>query len=251
VSNPTTGHPPTVVAGVDGCRGRWVIVTVATGGSDELVERSVVQVVQVGRVMLVDDLGALVADVRTGEVAAAAIDMPIGLFLGGPRSCDVEARRLLGPRRSTVFPAPARAALDAVDYADACHRSQRATGKALSKQTFNILGPIGQLDRLLEPGDAERIVEAHPELAFARIAGEPLPSKHTVDGRAARESALRSVFGEEFDGLLERGGEARVPLVDLLDAAVLTITASHVLAGTDVRLGGALDPTGKRAQVVY
>lgn len=221
--------------GIDGCRGQWVVVSRDDGTT----------------VVLVPDLTAIVAGVRAGEVAAAAIDMPIGLFDSGPRDCDVEARKLLGHRRSTVFPAPARAALAASDYADACDRSRRATGKALSKQTFNILEPIRQLDLLLEPGDAEHIVEAHPELAFARIAGEPLPSKHTPEGRAMRKSALRSALGAEVDVLLRQASTANVPVVDLFDAAVLTITAGHVVAGTEVRLGGAIDPSGKRAQVVY
>jgi predicted RNase H-like nuclease len=202
-------------------------------------------------VQLVDDLAQLVAAVRVGELAAAAIDMPIGLFDDGPRPCDVEARALLQRRRSTVFPAPARVAIDAVDYGEACEMSRNATGKALSKQTFNIIGPIRQLDHLLRPDDADRIVEAHPELAFARLAGEPLPSKHSPEGRAARESALRTVLGSQLDALIDRARKAKVPRVDLFDAAVLTVTARHVVAGTEHRLGGHVDPTGKPAQVVY
>ncbi|MEZ5228315.1 MAG: hypothetical protein R2710_17075 [Acidimicrobiales bacterium] len=35
-----------------------------------------------------------------------------------------------------------------------------------------------------------------------------------------------------------------VPAVDLLDSLVLVLTARHVVAGTERRLGGDLDPTG-------
>lgn len=200
---------------------------------------------------LVDDLAPVVALVRDRPAMVMAIDMPIGLDDTGARRCDVEARALLGRRRSTVFPAPARAALTAVSYLDACDLSRRATGKAMSKQTYNILAPIRQLDALLEPGDGERIVEAHPELAFARLAGEPLPSKHTPEGRAARASALGSELVDDVDRLVERGREIGVPRLDLFDAAVLTITARRVAGGTEHRLGGDIDPTGKAAQVVY
>ncbi|MEW6348758.1 MAG: DUF429 domain-containing protein [Thermodesulfobacteriota bacterium] len=40
------------------------------------------------------------------------VDIPIGLRDHGPeRSCDLEARRLLGIRRSSVFPVPCRSAV--------------------------------------------------------------------------------------------------------------------------------------------
>lgn len=227
----------TVVAGIDGCRGRWAVV-MANGDRPITVE-------------LVDDIGPLVGLVRSGDVAAAAIDMPIGLLNSGPRPCDVAARSLLGHRHSTVFPAPARTTLAASDYANACDLSRAATGKALSKQTFNILAPIRQLDELLRPADADRIVEAHPELAFARLAGGPLPSKHKPEGRTARASVLRDAIGQSFDALIAQAAEVSVPSADLFDATALTITARHVAAGTEHRVGGEVDPTGKRAQVVY
>ncbi len=221
--------------GVDGYRGGWVVVTI--DGTAEVV--------------LVDDLVPILARVRRDAGATMAIDMPIGLLDAAARRCDVEARALLGPRHSTVFPAPVRATLPAADYADACDRSRRVTGKAMSKQTYNLIGPIRQLDQLILPADGERIVEAHPELAFARLAGEPLPSKHEPTGRAARASALRSALPTDLDRLIAQAVAIGVPLVDLFDAAVLTITARHVSAGTEHRLGGEVDPTGKPAQVVY
>ena len=222
---------------MDGHRGRWVVVTTGAGSRAD--------------VALVDSLDTVVEQVRHGEVGAMAIDMPIGLPDAGPRACDVEARALLGERRSTVFPAPVRATLQATDYADACARSRAATGKALSIQAFNLIGPIRQLDALLRPSDAGSIVEAHPELAFARLAGEPLPSKHRAGGRRARTATLQAALGPTLDVLQHEARRHKVPTVDLFDAAVLTITARHVAAGTELRLGGDVDPTGKPAQVVY
>lgn len=235
-----TAPTPVTVAGVDGCRGAWAVATAVFEGADRAEPTTLA-------IELVDDLAPLIAEVRTGAVAAMAIDMPIGLLEDRPRPCDIEARKVLGPRRSTVFPAPVRATLAAVDYDDACRLSRAASGKALSKQTYNLLAAIRRLDELVEPDDAETIVEAHPECAFARLAGAPLDSKHEAAGRAERHRLLATALGDPF-AALDRG---EVPPIDLLDATVLTITARHVVAGTAIRLGGDVDTTGRRAQVVY
>lgn len=53
-------------------------------------------------------------------LVAAVIDVPIGLPEAGPRTCDLEARRLLrAPRASSVFPAPLRSMLSAHDQHEA------------------------------------------------------------------------------------------------------------------------------------
>ncbi len=221
--------------GVDGCRGRWAVVTATPGG-------------HLGA-ELAADLAPLIARVRTGEVAAMAIDMPIGLLADRPRPADRAARALLGPRRSSVFPAPVRAVLGAADYTEACARSRAASGKALSKQTFNLLGAIGHLDALLTPADADRIVEAHPELAFARLGGEPAPAKRTAEGRRHRLRLLTEALGPPLEELV---AASDVPTEDLLDATALILTARHVVAGSEHRLGdGVVDETGKPVQVVY
>lgn len=233
MSPPPADRP---VVGVDGCRGGWVTVT--AGGDANLTAA------------YVDDLGPVVAAVRQGALAAMAVDMPIGLLADGPRPADREARALLGARRSSVFPAPVRAVLGAADYDEACARSRAACGKALSKQTFNLLGPIDHLDRLLTPADGERIVEAHPELAFARLdGGRPAPPKRTTEGRDHRRRLLTASLGAPLAELL---ATATVPTEDLLDAAALVVTARHVVAGTEHRLGGdVVEATGKAVQVVY
>jgi predicted RNase H-like nuclease len=224
------------VAGVDGCRGAWLVVRRPLDpGVDPTAE-------------LVDDLGPLVADLRNGDLAAVAVDMPIGLLDHHPRTCDVEARRLLGPRRSSVFPTPVRAALGAMDYDEARRRSRAAAGVAPSRQAFNLLPAIRHLDALVVPDDQDRLVEAHPELAFARLAGAPLADpKRTIAGRTGRR---RLLVAEDpgLEALLDRSG---LPPVDLLDAGVLTVTARRVVAGTERRLGDQRDPAGRRAEVVW
>jgi predicted RNase H-like nuclease len=92
------------------------------------------------------------------------------------------------------------------------------------------------------------VIEAHPECAFRRLAGRPLPSKHQPEGRQLRHRLLARHIGPPFRRLW---AAAPAPPLDLLDATVLTLTARHVEAGTAITLGPELDPTGKRAQVVY
>jgi len=65
------------------------------------------------RVERVERLDAVLARLDSGDLGAAGIDIPIGLPESEPRWCDVEARSMIGPRRSSVFPAPLRGLLGA------------------------------------------------------------------------------------------------------------------------------------------
>lgn len=228
------------VAGVDGCRGGWVVVTSHREEPDGPAALAA---------EVVTELEPVVERARQGELAAVAIDMPMGLLDDQPRRSDREARAVLGPRRASVFPTPVRAVLAATTYSEACERSRAACGKALSKQAWFLVDRIRQLDELITRADQEAVVEAHPECAFLRLAGgEPLPSKHTPEGLRRRHQLLRQYLGRPFDRLWRA---APAPPLDLLDATVLTVTAAHVAAGTAIVLGREIDPRGKLAQVVY
>lgn len=229
------------VAGVDGCRGGWAVVTAAQdGGPDGPITLTA---------EVVPGLEPVVDRARRGELAAVAVDMPMGLLADRARQSDREARAVLGPRRSSVFPTPVRAVLEATSYPEACERSRAACGKALSKQAWFLVDRIRHLDDLVTRADQDTVVEAHPECAFLRLAqGEPLPSKHTPEGQRRRVQLLRRHLGRPFDRLWRA---APAPPVDLLDATVLTVTARHLVAGTAIVLGRETDPLGKLAQVLY
>ncbi len=231
MSDATAG--PTVV-GVDGCPGGWIAVRRSPEGLT--ADR-------------VEDVDHLITELRAGSIDAMAIDMPIGLLDVQPRPGEREARAMLGPRRSSVFPTPVRATLAAVDYADACRLSRQVSQKALSKQAYNLLPKIRRLDELVRPEDQDRLVEAHPECAFVRLAGEPLAEpKRTVAGRKLRRRLLindNADFATLFDS------NPHLPLLDLIDAAVLTITAAHVVAGSEHRLGTEFDARGLAARIVF
>jgi predicted RNase H-like nuclease len=227
----------TLVAGLDGCRAGWLMATVPLRAAGP------------PRLELVDDLRDVVVRLEAGNLAAAAIDIPIGLAAGTPRLCDVEARRLLGARRSSIFPAPARSVLGAASYEEACARSALACGKKISRQLFNILPKIQQVDALVTPRRQARLFEMCPELSFAVLAGAPMrANKRTAAGRGERVTALEAVFGD-IEQLVRRPppGAARD---DVLDALIGVWTARRYATQAHVQLGGELDATGLRMEVI-
>ena len=208
-----------IVAGVDGCRGGWAV---ALADLDELLDVRVVS--------------TFVEVVALGA-SAVAVDMPIGLAEVGRRACDIEARRRLGPRRSSVFPAPLRPMLEAVSYEQA-----KAIG-GLSKQAYHLLPKIREVDALMTPGRQRTTVEAHPELCFARLLGKPCRApKRTPEGRAER----RMVAGLTIDR-----PPAGAAWDDVLDACALVQTARRLVNGAVERLGdGSRDRRGLRCEIV-
>ena len=192
--------------------------------------------------MVVASFAELVAGVQRGELTAIAVDIPIGLPARGARRCDVEARQRLGPRRSSVFPAPVRAVLGSVTWQEASTRSRAVDGRGLSHQVFNLLPKIDEVDGLLSPSLQARVVEAHPELCFASIAGDPLlDSKRTAAGQAVRRALLGVVPAP-------RPGAAAD---DVLDAHAAFWTARRVARGAEERLGdGERDGRGLRMEIV-
>ncbi len=160
---------------------------------------------------------------------------------------------MLGPRRGSVFPAPARTVLAAADddYEEACARSRAASGKAISKQLYNILAKIREVDGVLAaaPGLQARLVEMCPELSFAVLAGAPMRhAKRTTEGRAERLATLRPVFGDLCEHAAHPPGGAAPD--DVLDAIVGAWTARRYAGGTHLQLGGELDETGLRMEVI-
>lgn len=50
-----------------------------------------------------------------------------------------------------MFPAPVRATLVAKNYEEACQLSMRAHGKAMSKQGYEIIEKVREVDDLMTP----------------------------------------------------------------------------------------------------
>jgi predicted RNase H-like nuclease len=221
------------VVGVDGCRAGWAVAALDDDGS-------------LG-VSVVAAIAPVVAQVGARRVRAMAVDMPIGLPTDGRRVCDVLVRRSLGARRGSVFPTPARAVLGASDHAEACERSAAVCGRRLSRQTYNLLPRIAELDAAMTPARQERIVEAHPELAFARLAGEPMAHpKRTAAGRRERHDVLVAHLAVVVPPP-PRGAAAD----DVLDAVALALVARALDGGRAEHVGdGACDARGLRMEIV-
>jgi len=229
--------------GLDGCRGGWALATLDDGGG-----------LDVRVVARFDEALALVV----GEhLATLAVDMPIGLPDDGRRAADRDARARLGARRSTVFPTPCRAALHATAYDEALALSRATTGVGLSVQAFHLLPRMREVDRGMRPELQDRVAECHPELAFAALAGTPLPtSKHTPEGIAARvtllDGALGALGGEASPAASAVGQPPRGARADdVADAIAIALVARRLEQGDVERLGdGARDQRGLRMEIV-
>jgi predicted RNase H-like nuclease len=230
--------------GIDGCRGGWLVAA-----SDAALSAL--------RFAVVQDLEPLMARARRGG-ALVAIDIPIGLAENGPRTCDLEARRMLGrPRGSSVFPAPCRAALAATTYTRACALSRRAQGVALSIECFNILPKIRQVDALMTPARQAFVREVHPELVFAIASGRPhglAEPKRTEAGERLRRRLLRRM-APRFDPVAVRArlGPALVARDDVVDSVACLIAARRILDGQALVLpvrGPERDRRGLRMEIV-
>jgi predicted RNase H-like nuclease len=180
-------------AGVDRTRGGWVVVTLEDGCFDSCT---------------------VIATAREiPESDVVAIDIPMWHPPAGQRRrSELEARRILGARASTVFLTPPAEALS-VDWGHA-----RRNG--VSKQMWNLAQSITEVTTHRRPG----WIEAHPEVVFASLAGHPLPSKKTWQGHHERRAHLANVGVHIPDDL---GPAGRVPPDDILDAAACALVASR------------------------
>ena len=97
-------------------------------------------------------------------------------------------REALGRRWPSLFITPVRAAVEAADYQGAAAENRRLAGEGLSRQAFALRAKILDVHQWLQTGSAApaQVVEAHPELSFAAMAGAPLRSrKSTWAGRSS------------------------------------------------------------------
>jgi len=215
-----------ILRGVDGCPAGWIAASL------DLDTGRVT-----GEVFPTDAISLL----RDSPAAVTAIDIPIGLPGGSSRRrVDGEARKLLGPRASSVFPAPPRATLAAQSYEEACAASQAACGKSMSRQAYGILPKIKAVDTILQqnPELVERVLEIHPELCFYFWAGQkPMRyPKASGFGFGERLELVRTVFGRAAEEIRETVPGSKVDDDDILDALAALWTAQRIYSGNAVRL---------------
>jgi predicted RNase H-like nuclease len=238
-----------LVAGVDGCRGGWLCVTVDAASGD--AQEAFV-------------LARIEPLFARADVATIAVDIPIGvpdLASAGGRACDVALRRQLGARQSSVFAVPARAALGEDDFARASEAAlaHSEPPRRVSRQCFHLFPKIREVDALMTPETQHRVIECHPEGAFWAMNGrmalaEPkkVKSQPFPPGLGLRHLLLaRSGFAPAF-----LAGQRFRPAIagedDFLDACACAWTARRVLRGEAVRFPDddpPRDPRGLRMEI--
>jgi predicted RNase H-like nuclease len=193
-------------AGIDGCRGGWIAVTIE------------------GRARRFEILRRF-ADIARLQADRILVDMPIGLPESGYRASDLAARAMLGLARSRVFLGARRPLLDFSGY-DAANLWAKQDGKGLSRQLWNILPKIAEIDRFITPRHQAWLLEAHPELAFLRLSGgRVLSGKKSAEGRGLRHSVLAASGFRELDDWLAQLAGTGAAADDLLDACALALAA--------------------------
>jgi len=201
-----------MIAGVDGCKDKWIAVVDARDGRTEIWEPR----------PFLELYGSC-------ALTFIVIDIPIGLSEKGPRQADVDARGLLGRRGVCVFPAPIRPILNCETWADACDKRTKIENKKISLQQFGILPKVREVDAALRRLTGAEVHEGHPEVSFARMNGESplLIGKKKQTGKKLREELICKHFPDATSRLKEHPHHRE----DVLDAYALLWTARRIISG--------------------
>ncbi len=193
------------VAGVDGWKANWIAILLVDGTFSEA--------------LVVNDLTELANDCT---IEIVGIDIPIGLPRSGLRRCDIEARKFIGGRSSSVFSAPPADVMKQSDYATANARSKEKHRRGISKQAYSLKHKIDAVALL---GDS-RFYEVHPEVSFRQLSGQELQSyKKTWAGMNIRRRLLETAGISLPDDL---GDVGQAPTDDILDAAAAAWSAHRI-----------------------
>ncbi|WFF72994.1 DUF429 domain-containing protein [Proteiniclasticum sp. QWL-01] len=216
-----------LAAGIDGCKGKWLGI--------ELSE-------QTYHIHLFDHISEICAFFR--ETDRILLDMPIGLAESpADRRPEPELRRYLKGKASSVFNAPCRQALNESDHSTASAVNRKYLGKGLSRQTFNIMPKIQEVDRFLEmnPEWKDRLWESHPEYCFSLLnKGMPIAENKQTSAGALVRLELLTVVEPRSPRILTTFQELYLKLArktdDLLDALVLAVIGRIGLEGQTTSL---------------
>lgn len=176
----------------------------------------------------------------TRDCERVVVDIPIGIPSGRRiRVCDLQAKDLLkaSGASSAVFLAPPRETFPAEnpEMFQKLHKEARAKGAGLP--VWGILAKIKEADESMKPEFQKRVLEFHPELAWLRVAGRYLGSKHTDAGLVERTAVLERYvrdFVRASEWRARLGRAAR--LDDLLDAMIGLAAAETSLRSRTHRL---------------
>jgi predicted RNase H-like nuclease len=200
---------PAPVVGIDGYAGGWVAARLHEGRIT-------------WRCAPISEIEALLE-----PGATTGIDMPIGLLTEGERACDVLARQQLPGAASRVFLTPPRRVLElglTPPNETVQALSRKLMGKGVSRQALGLASRILALDAALAGTDIT-VVEVHPELSFAELAGRVMHSKKSARGVGQRLAVLTNQLPDVLGAL--GNAPADVPIDDALDALAVTWSAQR------------------------
>ncbi|MEV8376587.1 DUF429 domain-containing protein [Kribbella sp. NPDC056861] len=207
----------TRVLGVDACKAGWVGVLLDNGQVSAYVASTMELLIQ-----------------HSGPAEVIGIDIPIGLPDTAARQADLLARSAIGRLSSSVFTTPVRAALLAPSHADAVVINRELTGQGISIQAYGLRGKLFEVDEWCRRSDS-LVVEIHPEVSFAQLAGAPLTVRKSTWAGAERRRALLAGVGITLTGELGLANQA-VGVDDVLDAGAVAWSALRVAQGLAVSL---------------
>lgn len=215
------------VLGVDACKSGWVGIRLAADVTAHFART-------------IDELVT-----ETDKVIA--IDIPIGLNDDAHRRADLLGREFLGRRSASLFMTPVRAALEAGTHELGSAINKRHTGQGISIQAFSLRTSILQVDAWL-PSAPCPVIEVHPEMSFAEMAGAPLAERKKTWAGAERRRALLAAAGILPAGGLD-GVDAGVD--DVLDAAAAAWTARRFLLGEAISVPSPPDHVNGREIAIW
>ena len=211
------------ILGIDGSKSGWIGVkqNLNHEGSSEILFNN----------KLIDFLSP--------DIELIIIDMPVGLdknIQQGGRLVDKEARKQLLKRKSSIFNAPIRDVLKAKSYNEA-NSISKSKGLGISKQSWNLVPKINELDQILQIKIRPQIYESHPELCFQTMNGGVLKfSKKEKLGIKERKNILiKNGLDRKFlDNSLKKNKNFQPD--DFLDACALSWTAMRIINKQNLNL---------------
>ena len=210
--------PYSVVAGVIPCAPGWLVASAKLNGSTFAPEAP--------RVMATF---AEVLDERP-SFSVIALNAPVGYVdeaRSGGRTCDRQARALLGRRGSTIHNAPTRAVL---------REGAALEGDGLDAVSIALLPRYREVAAEMAPFRQRTVFEVHPELSFFQINGDT-PLRWTKKFEVGRDER-RALLEKRIPGI-DRVLDAEIEDVApsrFLDAAALLWTARRIFARAGTRL---------------
>jgi predicted RNase H-like nuclease len=228
------------IAGVDGCKGGWAV---AHAPHNDLKSH---------RFLTLPDFKSIL-EFRP-FLSIIMVDIPIGLTEGDPRQCDMEARDILEwPRRNSVFPAPIRSALKALDYQEAQRltKERHPRGSGISRQSFGIFAKVKEVDDLMSPALQDRVIETHPEVIFWALNNKKA-MKHSKKKKPGFDERF-AILGRLMPGIPEVVEDHRGIKDDVIDAYAALWTAFQYKQGRWRRIPDSpvLDAEKLRMEMVF